>query len=84
MTDNAGFGANLAMESETHDKTFDAALENLVAIMSSDKSQVDMLLETNMLLPKQLTEKDVTITRLTKESSNLVSITTKNSGKSCH
>ena len=81
MTDNAGFGANLAMESETHDKTFDAALENLVAIMSSDKSQVETLLAKNTLLGKQLTKKDVMITRLKNELLNIVSIIKKISGK---
>ena len=40
-----------------------------------------MLLATNALLAKQLSEKDVTITRLTKEMSNLVNIITKISGK---
>ena len=37
--DNAGFGENSAMESETHDKKLDAAMENLVAIISSEKYQ---------------------------------------------
>ena len=78
--ENAGFGANSAMELETHEKKLDAAMENLVAIMSSDKSQVETLLATNALLAKQLTEKNVTITRLTKEMSNLVNIITKLSG----
>ena len=40
------------MESETHDKKLDAAMENLVVIMSSDKSQVEKLLVTNTLLTK--------------------------------
>ena len=37
-------------------------MENLVAIMSSDKSQVETLLAKNTLLGKQLTKKDVMIT----------------------
>ena len=69
------------MESETHDKKLDAAMENLVVVMSSDKSQVKTLLTMNAQLAKQISEKDATITRLTKEISNLVNITTKTVGK---
>ena len=65
------------MESETYDKKLDAATENLVAIMSSDKSQVKTLLAKNALLAKQSSEKDVTTTQLTKEMSNLVNVITK-------
>ena len=79
--ENAGLGENSAMESETHDKKLDAAMENLVAMMSSDKSQVGMLLATNTLLSKQLTKNYVTITRSTKELSPVVNIITKISGK---
>ena len=64
--ENAVFRANSAMEPESHDKTLDAAMENVVAIMSSEKPQVETLLATNAQLEKQLSEKDVTITRLTK------------------
>ena len=56
-------------------------MENLVAIMSSDKSQIETLLTTNAQLAKQLSEKDATITRLTKEITNLVNIITKISCK---
>ena len=86
MAENAEFGAKISMELEAHNKKLHAAMENLVAIMSSDKSQVENLLETNTLLEKQLTQKDVTIMRLTKEMSNLVSIFTKiacGDGKPC-
>ena len=65
------------MESEAHDKKLDAAMEKLVAIMSSNKSQVETLLAKNTLLAKQLTKNNMAITRLTKEMSNLVSIITK-------
>ena len=56
-------------------------MENLVAIMSSDKSQVETLLAKNTLLGKQLTKKDVMITRLKNELLNIVSIIKKISGK---
>ena len=69
------------MESHTHDKKLDATMENLVAIMSSDKSQVETILTTNAQLAKQLSEKDATITRLTKQMSNIVNIITKISSK---
>ena len=59
-------------------------MENPVAVMSSDKSQVENLLATNALLAKQLSKKNVTITQLTKEMSNLVNIITKFPGKSRH
>ena len=59
----------------------DASMENLVANMSSEKSQVETLLTTNAQLAKQLSEKDATIKRLTKEISNLVNIITKISSK---
>ena len=75
--ENTGFGANSAMELETHDKKLDSAMENLVVIMSSDKSQVKTLLANNTLSAKQLTKKDVTITRLINEMSNLLNIITK-------
>ena len=65
------------MESEAHDKKLDAALENLVVIMSSNKSRVETLLATNTLSAKQLTEKNTMITQLTKEVSNFVIIITK-------
>ena len=65
------------METKANNTKLDAAMENLVVIMSSNKSQVKTLLGMNTLLAKQLTDKDVTIKRLTKEMSNLVSITTK-------
>ena len=45
--ENAVFRANSAMEPESHDKTLDAAMENVVAIMSRDKSQAKTLLATN-------------------------------------
>ena len=55
-------------------------MENLVVIMSSDKSQVEAILVTNALLAKQSFKKDVTITRLTKKMSNVVNIINKTSG----
>ena len=42
--ENAVFGENSAVEPETHHKKLNAELEDLVAIMSSDKSQVETLL----------------------------------------
>ena len=51
-SENAGFGENSEMGSETHDKTLDAAMENLVAIMSSEKPQVQTIFATNALLAK--------------------------------
>ena len=45
--ENAGFGANSAVESESHYKKLDVAMEKLVAIMSSDKPQVETILTTN-------------------------------------
>ena len=69
------------MESQTHDKKLDATMENLVAIMSSDKSQVETILTTNAQLAKQISEKDAPITRLTEEMPNLVNIITKISSK---
>ena len=59
----------------------DAAIENLVAIMSSYKSQVETLLTKNAQLAKQIYEKDATITQLTNEMSNLVNIITKIASK---
>ena len=79
--ENAGFGANSAMELETHDKTLNVTMANLVAITSSNKPQVKTLLATNAQLAKQLPDKDLPITQLTKEMSNLVSIITKIPGK---
>ena len=74
---NAVFGENSAVEPETHHKKLNAELEDLVAIMSSDKSQVKTLLTTTAQLAKTLSKKDATITRLTKEMSNIVNIITK-------
>ena len=51
-------------------------MEKLVEIMSSNKSQVKTLLTTKAQLVKNRSEKDATITRLTKEMSNLVNIIT--------
>ena len=72
------------MELETHDKKMDATMENPVAVMSSDKSQVENLLATNAILAKKLSKNNVTITQLTREMSNLVNIITKFPGKSRH
>ena len=54
------------MELEAHDKKLDAAMENLVTIMSSNKSKVETLLATNTLLPKHLPEGNVMIMQLKK------------------
>ena len=51
-SENVRFRANSEMESGKHDKKLDAEMENLVEIMSSDKSQVETLFATNAQLAK--------------------------------
>ena len=79
--ENVVLGENSAVESESHYKKLDAEMVNLVAIMSSDKSQVKTLLTTNEQLAKRLSKKDAMITRLTNEIKNLVNIITKIASK---
>ena len=62
----------------TWTKKLDAEMENIVAIISSDKNQVEMILATNTLLEKKLSKKNVTITQLKKKVSNLVNTIRKN------
>ena len=57
-----------------------AAMDNLVAIMSSDKGQVETLIATNADLTAQIKALTETNTRLTMENANLIGIITKIAG----
>ena len=62
------------------DGDWDSAMDNLVAIMISNKGQVEQLIETNASLVEQHKVKDATIARIVSENANLVLIMTKNLG----
>ena len=57
-----------------------AAMDNLDAIMSSDKGQVETLIATNADLTAQIKALTETKTHLTTENANLISIITKIAG----
>ena len=78
----SGFGANaMAEEQQTErDEKLDDAMDNLVAIMSSDKGQAETLIATNAELVTINKAKDATITSLVAQNTNLMMIITKMSG----
>ena len=62
------------------DGDWDSVMDNLVAIMSSDKGHIETIIATHAILVKQNKAKYATIARMASENANLVLIITKRSG----
>jgi hypothetical protein len=76
----SGFGANSMEQQITNagnDIALESAMDNLVAVMSSDRNAIDEIIATNAMLAEQNKVKDTTIARMAAENANLVLIMTK-------
>ena len=76
----SGFGANSMEQQITNagnDIALESAMDNLVAVMSSDRNAIDEIIATNAMLAEQNRVKDTTIARMAAENANLVLIMTK-------
>ena len=60
-----------------NDIALESAMDNLVAVMSSDRNAIDEIIATNAMLAEQNRVKDTTIARMAAENANLVLIMTK-------
>ena len=81
-TAEASFEAHAAIGNKTASRNdeLNEAMDNLVAIMSSDKGQVETLVATNAELTAQIKVLTATNQRLTAENANLIAVITKIAG----
>ena len=76
----SGFSSNTTEEHSDNagsDTALESAMDNLVAVMASDKSSIETIIATNAILAEQNRVKDTTIARMAAENANLVLLITK-------